>query len=201
MKNMMGLLTLFVVLVFAAPARSSPIIDLRTGTTGAGGTLTIAPDGNVTGTNIPLGLIEIAGMGSPYDGVYGLTSTVLNFDTQANVITVTGAIPSFSITSTELLRGSFTSFSIAWETPTMGGFNGTGPDNKSEDLLTYLGLSPNQPFEFFGFTLGFSGAGSGSPYTVISTDIVNTAVPEPASLLLLGTGLLALASFSRKRET
>ena len=41
---------------------------------------------------------------------------------------------------------------------------------------------------------------NGEAGSVISTDIRNTAVPEPATMMLLGTGLLAAFRARRKQQ-
>ncbi len=64
---------------------------------------------------------------------------------------------------------------------------------KAPELLTTIGLPLNTRWSYFSFTTGVNGTGGGSPYTAISTDITNTSVPEPVSLLLLGSGLTTLA--------
>ncbi|MBY0496302.1 MAG: PEP-CTERM sorting domain-containing protein [Cyanobacteria bacterium] len=203
------------VVLMAATAQAAPVIDFQTGLAGEGGT--ISWDGtNLIGSNIPIGAVNITGAPTG-NGVFTVSGTAagtgrggpfgsLAFNTNPdnNFITLTGCIPGLSVglnangncDPIDLLTGSFTGFT--------GGSNGllvaSGADFKAEELMDAINWSTTLPWEFFGFSMTTRGLDpDGTPGVVISTDIRNTAVPEPATMMLLGTGLLA-AFRARRRQ-
>ena len=105
-----------------------------------------------------------------------------------------------------LLSGSFTGAQMSANG--VGGavsfFTPTGFDTKNAALVDFFGLAANTLFALSGYSVEVGNVrGNGAPFTSIalgSTDIVNTAVPEPASLLMLGSGLTLLGSAIRRRR-
>ena len=95
-----------------------------------------------------------------------------------------------------VLLGSFLGFfNLAGAESSL--FAATGLDTKNADLLRYFGLPIDTGFQFANTEIYFNADGS-----ITNSDLSNrvtSAVPEPTTMMLLGTGLLAAFRARRKK--
>jgi hypothetical protein len=208
------------------PASAALTLDFGTGSaTSPSGNCTITTTSAVC-ANVGIGILTVSGDGAA-NGTYiidggtaGTEGGIMTLNSTTNTITIVGSIDCHTgsgtictsmqdstnaqlvASGTTLLSGTGTFQSFSTTTPTLGDVSFSDIDSKSSTLLTALGLTSCQTTMCSGwvltaFTLTTNTAGSS--FTSISTDVLDTAVPEPTSVLLLGTILVGAAMLMRRR--
>lgn len=169
------------------PANGEELIDVK-GTAGGYGSLDFVTGVVRSVKHLGYGLWEYV-----YDG--------------GGLITVRGNVAAAGISGNQVLLSGSLYDGRFYVQDTGAGYlvfmQAAGTDSTHTSLVNYFGL-PNTSFTFAGFSIaaalignvGATGAFSAIAHT---TDVTNTVVAEPATAMLIGTGMIALSACLRRR--
>jgi hypothetical protein len=196
----------------AAPIAAGSAFDIAGGVRGLGvgaGTINVAtgfdfrtgsPTGFQNGLNTP-GTISLISASGDLIGLEGGCSTAASAGGCGTIIDLPTFTPTLPINNFISLTSNGLTVSFDLDTLVVADRN---PGNPGAGILPFITIGGTGSINFTGFdetAAVFTLTAQGDRITSFSatSQAVPTEVPEPASLLLLGAGLLGLAAMRRRR--
>jgi len=159
---------------------------------------------NAVGTGIPITEIQTNTFTGPFSPPYAVSDGVLDFNSYSGVYTVTGAVPSLGLLVPTVLAAGYGPGSLQGgchrAACDLGGLMESG--GPSDALLTALGITQSFKYGAFSLDVAFSPEGSGFTATSAYVGAAHSNIPEPVSIVLMGTFLsLAGGLLSKRKRT
>lgn len=215
---MKKILVAIIFLGLTAGIQAAPILDFNMDAAHPAGAKIIYSSVGLVGSDISVD--SIIGLDTPANGssLISIQNGILSFSYVsggASSIQIVGGISALQIPDgTVLMQGEISSFEVIVLPNNNRILAASFSDDKDAALAAYFGLKSGEEHPWAGsMNLAFAVNGGGSATNrsleplpdseessrVLSGDIFNSPIPEPMTILLVGTGLVGLGLARRKK--